>query len=538
MKLLAIYIKHYQNCFEDIIFNFSSEYEVTYSNKELTIKKKNNILNGFYGKHISDLSLIIGKNGTGKTSILNIIGKTMKERIADLECSDSEVLDRYFLLYSVTDNVFYLEFMGNDFEFTNVSIQKRSDLVYFTYISRQQESTDTYIELTDNECSKYSALYNMDKVNDRVVYINNNINTSTFSKFLWNKHPWLLSRNNSTNISWAHWYESCLELYKSRIIESRIILIKFIQAEDVNMAFQLLPDHEEDIVEKINGISYVKETFHDLLAHEISISISFILYTIEDVIKNDEETAIRINRFISKWKKNVVIDRMLIETVFDELKQIIDNKKTYTPNRSILFLSEIVDLYANLYSSMLDLKKHIVPGIDSFELIVDANEKSKVIKVFLNNVDYLLGYINKPLFDNESIEEGQYHFEEEMDFIIPESFRQTNKRVVPLISQGENNIITLFSRIKYELQYNINYSQLHQYAEIKSITPCYLFLIDEVECGMHIEWSRNFINQLITIIDDLALSCKDQTQEKIRIQLILTTHSPFIVSDVLNSSVI
>ena len=55
---------------------------------------------------------------------------------------------------------------------------------------------------------------------------------------------------------------------------------------------------------------------------------------------------------------------------------------------------------------------------------------------------------------------------------------------------------------------------------------------------MHIEWSRNFINQLITIIDDLALSCKDQTQEKIRIQLILTTHSPFIVSDVLNSSVI
>lgn len=111
MKLLAIYIKHYQNCFEDIIFNFSSEYEVTYSNNELTIKKKNNILNVFYGKHISDLSLIIGKNGTGKTSILNIIGKTMKERIADLECSDSEVLDRYFLLYSVTDNVFYLEFM-------------------------------------------------------------------------------------------------------------------------------------------------------------------------------------------------------------------------------------------------------------------------------------------------------------------------------------------------------------------------------------------------------------------------------------------
>ena len=184
------------------------------------------------------------------------------------------------------------------------------------------------------------------------------------------------------------------------------------------MAFQLLPDHEEDIVEKINGISYVKETFHDLLAHEISITITFILDTIEDLVENDAKPVNELKGFINKWKKNVAIDRTLIETVFYELKQIIDKNKALTSNREFSFLSEIIDLYVNLYSSMLDLKKYIIPGIDSFELIVDANEKSKAISLFLNNLDYLLGFINKPLCDKESFIEGQYHSEEVMNYIV------------------------------------------------------------------------------------------------------------------------
>lgn len=538
MKLLALYIKHYRHCFEDICFNFASDYKVTYSENLLSIHRKSNILNGFYGEHISDLSLIIGKNGTGKSSILNIIGSMMKERIENLEYGDSQILDRYFLLYLVTDNVFYLEFLGNDFEFTNVKIKARENLVFSTYISNHQEPTNNYIELTDDECLKYNALYDGNRINDRIVYINNNINTSTFSMYSPNKQSWLLLRNNSMLISWEHWYESCIELYQREIIESRIIKIKFFQAENVNMIFQLLPDNEDDVVERINNIFYVKETFHDLLAHQISITINFILNTLKDINNNDEETIIEINRFIHKWKKNVVIDKAQIEIIFDELKKIIDKKKPCTFDRGILFLSEIIDLYVSLYLSMLDIKEHIIPGIDSFELIVNANESSRAIRVFLNNVDYLLGYINKPLFDEKSLEEGQYYSEEEMNFMIPESFRRTNNRIIPLISQGENNIVTLFSKIKYELQRNINISQLHSYSPLDNITPCYLFLIDEVESGMHIEWSRNFISQLITIIDDLAFKCKDQTQENVKLQLIMTTHSPFIVSDVLNNSII
>lgn len=109
MRLLALYIKHYRNCFEDICFNFSAEYKVEYKNGHLNITKNENILKNFYGDHITELTLIIGKNGTGKSSILNIIGNTMKERIKGLEYRNSKIHDRYFLIYLVSDNVYYLE---------------------------------------------------------------------------------------------------------------------------------------------------------------------------------------------------------------------------------------------------------------------------------------------------------------------------------------------------------------------------------------------------------------------------------------------
>lgn len=538
MKLLALYIKHYRNCFEDICFNFASDYEITYSNDLLNIKKKPNALKDFYGEHISDLSLIIGKNGTGKSSILNIIGSMMKERIEDFEYGNSQILDRYFMIYLVAENVFYLEFVGNDFKFTNVKIEARKDLIFSTYIIDQQNSSYNYIELSDHECSQYNALYNENRINDRIVYINNNMSTSTFSIYSLKKHPWLLPRNNSKLISWEHWYESCIELYQKCIIESRIIKIKFIQAENVNMVFQLLPDNEEDDVERISNIFYVKETLHDLLAHEISITVNFILNAFKDINKDDDETILDYNRFVYKWKKNVAIDKDQIEIVFDELKQIIDKKKNHLSNREIIFLSQIIDLYIDLYKSMLDIKENIIPGIDSFELIINTEDERQEIRMFLYYVDMLLNFLNKAVVDKESFEEAQYHSEEEMGTAIPKSFRRTNSKIIPLISQGESNIITLFSKIKYELQNNINISHLHPYSHRIDITPCYLFLIDEVESGMHIEWSRNFITQLITIVDDLTFKCKDQTQETVKIQLIMTTHSPFIVSDVLNNSII
>lgn len=52
--------------------NFSENFEVAYLNGNLKINKKEK-KEAFFGESVSNISLIIGKNGAGKSSILQLI---------------------------------------------------------------------------------------------------------------------------------------------------------------------------------------------------------------------------------------------------------------------------------------------------------------------------------------------------------------------------------------------------------------------------------------------------------------------------------
>jgi predicted ATP-dependent endonuclease of OLD family len=74
-----------------------------------------------------------------------------------------------------------------------------------------------------------------------------------------------------------------------------------------------------------------------------------------------------------------------------------------------------------------------------------------------------------------------------------------------LLSSGEKHLITLFYELIFE-------SKSHS-----------LFLIDEPEFSLHIEWQRMFIDSLLTIRNS-------EINELKNLQFILATHSPSIVS--------
>ena len=76
MKLIALVIKQYNKLFKEQIFNFSYEYKVDFNfeTNELKIDKNLDYIENFYGEFIYNISPIVGINGTGKTTILNLIG--------------------------------------------------------------------------------------------------------------------------------------------------------------------------------------------------------------------------------------------------------------------------------------------------------------------------------------------------------------------------------------------------------------------------------------------------------------------------------
>ena len=90
------------------------------------------------------------------------------------------------------------------------------------------------------------------------------------------------------------------------------------------------------------------------------------------------------------------------------------------------------------------------------------------------------------------------------------------------MSTGEGNIIEIFSQL-------YTYLSMHEESSEDII-----LLVDELESGMHLEWSRRLIQILI---DNLSEILEDEGKGR-KIQLIFTTHSPYMLSDIKPGNVI
>lgn len=81
-----------------------------------------------------------------------------------------------------------------------------------------------------------------------------------------------------------------------------------------------------------------------------------------------------------------------------------------------------------------------------------------------------------------------------------------------LLSEGEERFIDIIAKINDSINLNKNFKLL-------------VLLLDEPDQSLHPEWSRRFIDILTQIIESLEFEGK--------IQLILSTHSPYLLSDIL-----
>lgn len=80
MELIGLIVKKYNNISwnEPIIFN--SNYTIEWKNQHLKVNKVEDSVPNFYGDSISNITAIVGNNGVGKTTILDLIGCTKEER--------------------------------------------------------------------------------------------------------------------------------------------------------------------------------------------------------------------------------------------------------------------------------------------------------------------------------------------------------------------------------------------------------------------------------------------------------------------------
>ncbi|PFL95353.1 hypothetical protein COJ37_23655 [Bacillus cereus] len=495
-ELIYIYIENLNECFINQGFNFSSNFEVNFDIKigDLSIDRKScNVPDYFRNNNIKSINLIVGKNGSGKSTILDLLGLDKISRLDFMANSKSE---NWFAVYHLKDNYYVIE--GND-----IGIIKNID-------NKFKEDRNDFAIVIENEDLNFK----------RVEFIQN------FN----NERDKLLYLYNVTSPS-EHWFSNreIIDGYDVQLGYQR----KYLMTPLMQDVYRMLNSSIEKIDNKFAGRNVRVRISKRNLTSDINklesidtLAVKFKLYNDKvDVLltKSDLESPFfRIkNKNIKKWSvKEKFIIEFLEESIFyriidnkndltsDDLEKI--NKINYPSNRNtykvrISYLKEILNVLDNNKTNYFDSFKQ--SGYD-YEKIIS-----------------LLENIDENCYSKKIIEDHIYDNKDRHNILkLIEFFDATNeiREIFPLkveflnLSSGELQFIKHFSNLSKAL----NIAILNK--RIENI----IILLDEPDANFHPEWSRRYIANLIEILNS------KEFESEIQFQIIITTHSPFMISDI------
>lgn len=448
--------------------------------REIKIRK----LYGFMDKDIefkSNISILVGINGSGKTSVLNLINWLLKPNIGEL-C--------YIEFESIT-----LNFQYKNEEYSLVCVQNKVEITF----NIENKTTGKVFEqiqatfkthpkrLTKNEQLKESILGAYDGLGPE-------------------KHE---------KESWAFLFE---ELPKPIVIGlDRNLYTQ--EGEEIRYQTEILSNDKIRAMrrEKFNNYSplaKVKQLLsqeHNIYRNKIlqlhsSLNEKIMLSSFDKIF-----TKANITTMLKEPKPTIEAINKLNEQVVNFLKEnhtIKANRRGTNINVSIKKVNNYFNTLKTILKETKNKKGEIdllyITNISQFKKINDLveefkNFESETQELFFNLKDFL-ETINKFLIDSSK----QIYFDKdnsEVKFNVLDSDdnKIDDNRDIKNLSSGEKQILILLTYIKYNSNLNV-------------------FIIDEPELSLHPKWQGEFLEAVEKLMPKES-------------QLIIATHSPEIIAD-------
>ncbi|WP_066496929.1 AAA family ATPase [Abyssisolibacter fermentans] len=641
MELIYMYIKNFghkvdgcnDNNDQFIMnkeFNFSDRFNVQYNLEkgELHIEKREEIYPNIYGKSIKNIKMIVGQNGAGKTTILDILGMNRNDRIKEsfvrkyksssqmgkfkIHRSEDDISyfkDEYIIVYLLKEDsnlnecIFGMEVIGN--------FHKGG------FIKNLVVNKDTFYKLPIGFAFKYKE--------DKKIYaigyhffncIDPKTHSLTHHSILGHKH--LNKICEDCNFFYlAHSYSHRITYNKPRIFKQKEdeddeYLMKRFYRElnmerfaDYKSGYMLLYDKKYDkfreiIFEFLPEINLLhkfseREVLPTLTVEEKRIDNNYkmlrkylvnqlhsekqenkkedvILGWIDDYIidgfthllkecfeKEDIKTRLDTNINVSELEKHVEsfdFDMTIFENANQKL--LVDMSSFNEITESDIY-SEFVYIIS-VVKKINECSSEINIRDDMLRTFFDEHSDSGKIKNHFQRKVYLKLLISRYVFSRlslkfEVIKEGEYQssFEEIIKKIIKLDigcFRKDKTICLTYKGTTEKNVKKLldvlesYSNIEYcdvERQFTLEVEHLSEGERAvfiffaKVITSLRdskqnrlsIFLLDEPDAFLHPQWAKEFMNQLLTAIDIF-----NKEVNQLNVQFIISTHSPFLLSDV------
>ncbi|OVE70014.1 hypothetical protein CCS79_03115 [Clostridium diolis] len=465
-ELIYIGVKEYRNIKNQDV-NLSNSYSVKIEDEKIYFEdtKFNQSFFSIESKNtkIKAINALVGKNGAGKTTILNIIKK-----------------------YNHSD----------DKESKFVIVYKRKGKFYF-YDHNMNLETDIDRDL---------KIEKIDCENDITIYKSKSTNfLNDFSMVLFSN---VINFNERTFINLNNQQDNpgrVIDISNQTIISKELGFLNF-ENNDININY--------DVIRQLSFIFYnnsrtsnLKKNFRDIKIPKKFI-IKCVDYTsILDKLEKNIECLSDNNRY-KEFKAYLIKSNLnpMIKTILAYM---------YCNFQETIEETKIEEILEYIYKSDLNYVKNL---IDTLEVITK------------NMINDDVTYIET---DNENI--GTIK-----EFIL--SYYKCNFKYdiflfsYEPISAGETARLLLYSRF-YWLVEGDKFCEDYCITKIRFDQPIKLqenliILIDEGDMLYHPEWQRCFVFDLISFLEEIFLE-KDYLDN---ISLILTTNSPFILSDLPTSS--
>lgn len=522
MELIYLRIQKSKIGINEEEINFSNKFDVKVNNDNIIIEEKESDINNIFGDKISNLSLIVGKNGTGKTTILESIftnGQYKKSHLSSFHTLLIYYIDK-IVVSGEKCNLFWIEFdsyISKKFEGLTKSglyyqfrgklcktdlrakeirgIEFKENASLVCYLGLQPNIK--WVSMKDYSDSRIESInltkkaVKNGKISDLLYFINNSDNIVNKPELEFRISSYLPYRSNAQLFYIYHGLGNEFENFDSYMEQFNL---KDIRAYNVqNRLFFPNFKHKHFI------INYLERK---------------LLNIIEELTTTNEELIQILDRIVSVRYR--YYDFACPFYYWD--KKILNREKDL-----ILYLDDYYHLDEYYRESNNNCIDKFLDKRESF--LIDA------INELIDHTDEIVKFKKTIYAMREILNYGHINSSEKLKWKmnIEQIDNEENYRLIQDVADSASDIEVKLSKLSDGQGVYCN-----TFATIFSILTNKNFMdkiiiLDEPDSNLHPEWSRNFINDLKRLIDNYLLKGK--------VQIIITTHSPYIVSDVFKNSV-
>ncbi len=513
MELVYLWVEDYKNIKKQG-FNFSPRFECTFHDKydekgklkdgcNLDIQPKEYIEN-FFEDNIN-VTAIVGKNGSGKSRILELISLFRFERLR-VELSSKTIL----MIFRNGNNLYIssgysTSFGGDSFKSFNID----------------NVINDTSLTIVSKENIHHDNLF-------WLILFTNGLSDFTEGKNLLESDYYNGSSTGSQDKEYDFYYKFS-DLLKDNTDIFNILNEDFI-FDSMNMEFDLQNLAPNSYYKRDEMLPHIEEILQRRVdnskgnLNKITIEIMIYTFLMSYFLSEYVDVILAHPDYSNRDKlKEELLDNRLIPYIYENINSNTDNEEFIKSIKVIL--NQIKDDYKIYQLS--------VPKVDNSTKIKYINNYEEIIEYILNNFTLdstslrlkskteEINPINISKFYEFLSNNGFYNdLELNGKFYLSYTNSKKNHITFNSLSTGEKQLLKFITNFAYTLTQTGNR----------------VILLDEIETALHPQWQKNFINIIIKFIYEIRK--RGLVSPLNKYHLIFTTHSPFLLSDIPKENII